>query len=95
VRFFSDGNIDAKNGGPYDADVTVGYSSGTSYHFRLVIDVVNSVYDIYVTPSGQSEILLGDDFDFRTAQIGVGTLDNWGLISDVSDCTVSNLGITD
>ena len=93
VRFFTDGEIDVRNGGSYMADSLVTYSASTSYHFRLVIDVSNSLYDVYVTPSGQSEVQLADDYDFRTDQIGVASLDNWTVRADVGTHTVSNLVI--
>ena len=48
-----------------------------------------------MTPSGQSEVTLGTDYGFRTAQIGVGSLDNWALIADSGTHEVKNLTITD
>ena len=78
-------------------DVTVTYSSGTEYHIRMVINVATSTYDIYVTPDGESEITLGGGYDFRTGQIGVGTLDYWSLrdYSAPPSVTISNLTISE
>jgi len=97
VRFFTNGEIEAKDGDDYLNDVTVTYSAGVSYHVKMVIDVANDLYDIYVTPEGQAEILLGDDYYFRTAQQGVGTLDRWSIIDSTAppSVTISNLTITE
>jgi len=97
VRFFINGEIEAKDGADYASDTTVTYSADTTYHIRLVIDVANDEYDIYVTPEGQSEITLGADYSFRTQQIGVGALDYWSICDSYGPpgTTISNLTITD
>jgi len=97
VRFYVNGEIEAKNGDDYMNDVAVTYSSGTEYHIRMVINVATSTYDIYVTPDGQSEITLGAGYDFRTVQIGVGTLDTWSIrdYQAPPSVTISNLTITE
>src|SRR6266516_501477 len=59
VRFNPTGTIDARNGGDYAAKTAIPYTTGTSYHFRLDVNVASHVYDIYVTPAGATERLLG------------------------------------
>jgi len=95
VRFYTNGEIEARDGSHYASDTTVTYTSGTWCHVRLAIDIANDTYSIYVTPDGQSEITLGTDFSFRTQQIGVGSLNNWALITDSGAHEVKNLTITD
>ena len=70
MRFNTSGNIDVRNGGSYAADATMAYSSGTSYHFRLVVNVPNHTYSVYVTPAGQSEVTLAAGYAFRTHGFG-------------------------
>jgi hypothetical protein len=54
ARFNSTNTIDARNGGAYQADNTLAYTANTSYHFRMVVDVSNQTYSLYVTPAGGS-----------------------------------------
>lgn len=77
VRFNNSGNIDARNGSVYQAANTISYSGSTAYHFRLEVDVSNHTYSAYVTPNGGSEQTIGEDFDFRTQQSSVTSLDTW------------------
>jgi hypothetical protein len=68
VRFNSLGNIDARNGGSYQATATVPYMAGVTYGFRLDIHVTTKTYDIYVTPQGSSTLIVGKGFAFRNEQ---------------------------
>ncbi len=70
-RFNPSGDIDARNGGAFVAASTIPYSTGTSYHFRAVVNVPANTYSIYVTPAGQSEITIGTNYSFRTEQLGI------------------------
>ncbi|MEA4936034.1 MAG: hypothetical protein VB102_05245 [Paludibacter sp.] len=88
------GVIWARNGSSYTSNGTVRFTAGTSYHFRLEINVPTHTYSIYVTPSGQSEITLGANYAFRTEQASVTQLTGWGLRSEAlagSYMTVSNM----
>ena len=97
VRFYDTGIIDVRNGGAYEADATVTYAADTDYHVRMVIDVQNHTYTVFVTPEGESEVTLAVDYDFRTEQQSVTSLDNWTLneTRETGTHTVSNLTITD
>jgi hypothetical protein len=79
TRFNTSGNIDARNGGAYAANVTLPYSGGSKYHFRLAVNVPAHTYSIFVTPPGGSEQTIGTGFAFRTEQNTVTSLDNWGV----------------
>jgi len=79
VRLNTSGEMDARNAGAYTADAVVAYTAGATYHVRMEIDVVNHVYDVFVTPDGQGETQLADDYAFRTEQATVTSLDNWVL----------------
>jgi len=94
IRFAPSGNIDARDGSSYTADATISYSSSTSYHFRLEINVVSHTYDVYVTPSGQSEATLATGFAFRTDQNSVSSLDSWSIFAYDGSHTVSNMSFS-
>jgi len=94
VAFEKTGVIDARNGGAYAAAATIPYSAGTTYHVRLKVTIASHTYDIYVTPAGTSEQLLGSNFAFRTEQAAVNVLNNLGLYTSVGSATVCNLAIS-
>src|SRR5437773_736564 len=94
VRFDSAGTIDARYGGVYAATATIPYTAGTSYHFRLDVDLASHTYDIHVTPAGAAEQLLGNAFAFRTEQATVSVLNNLGLDANAGTATVCNVSVS-
>jgi len=93
VRFNTSGNMDVVNGGSYGADTTLPYSAGTNYHVRMEIDISSHTYDVYVTPEGQSEVTLADDYAFRTEQGSVTSLDRWVIIRESGSHMVDNVTV--
>ncbi len=93
VRFGTSGNIDAVNGGAYTAANTIPYTSGKSYHFRLVVNIANHTYSAYVTPQGSSEQTIGTNYAFRTEQASVSSLAYMNVNDDVGTETVCNFAI--
>src|SRR5438132_1312977 len=93
VRLNTGGTIDARNGGAYAATNSIGYTAGTSYHFRVVVDVSSHTYSAYVTPAGGAEQTIGTGFAFRTEQSGVTALANWALTAITGAHTVCNFAI--
>jgi len=91
LRFNTGGNMDARNGGSYTADTTVPYSAGTSYDVRMDIDVTSHRYSIYVTPEGEAEATLADNYAFRTEQSSVSSLDHWVILSKIGPFTIDNV----
>src|SRR3989441_1089055 len=94
VRFNATGAIDARNGGAYAAAAAIPYTAGTAYHFRLDVNLPAHTYDIYVTPAGSTERLLGGGFAFRTEQAAVSVLNNLGLYADVGSEAGCNLAVS-
>src|SRR6266699_1864849 len=94
VRFNPTGTIDARNGGDYAAAIAIPYSAGTTYHFRLDVNLASHTYDIYVTPAGASEPLLGRGFAFRTEQATLSVLNNLGLYAKVGGAAVCNRSVS-
>jgi hypothetical protein len=79
-RFNPAGIVDARNGGAYQSDVAFPFTGGSTYHFRLFVDIPNHVYSVSVTPPGGSETLLTTTpYAFRTEQAGVANLNNWAV----------------
>jgi hypothetical protein len=94
VRFNSDGLIDARNGANYGSATDFAYTAGTTYHFRLEVNVASHRYSVYVTPPGQTATLLGSNFAFRSEQSAVSSLDSWGLLAESGSHQVCNFVIT-
>lgn len=93
VRFYTRGNIDARKGSGYAADVDVPYTANATYHFRLLVDVKTHSYSAFVTPPGAAEIQLATDYAFRTEQANVQELNNLAIrvfrtVGTVSLCNV-------
>src|SRR5439155_506450 len=93
VAFQQTGLIEARKGGAYAAAATISYSAGTTYHFRLDVNLASHTYDIYVTPAGAAEQRLGSAFAFRTEQAAVSVLNNLGLYASVGSVAVRNLAL--
>ena len=94
VRFNAAGQIDARNGAAYAAASAIPYTAGTTYRFRLVVDVPSHTYAAYVTPAGGAEATIGTGYAFRTEQATVASLANSTVYSDAGTHTVCNFAIT-
>jgi hypothetical protein len=96
VRFNPSGAIDARNGGAFAAASTIPFTAGTSYHFRLVVNVPAHTFSAYVTPPGGSETAIGTNYAFRTEQAGVTQLAQWNADVNATpggSMTVSNMTV--
>src|SRR5207302_1869065 len=93
LRFNPSGQIDARNGGAYAAASVMAYSAGTSYHFRLVVDLATHSYSAYVTPAGGAEASLASGFAFRTEQSAVTALAQGALQAGTGTHTVCNFSL--
>ena len=94
VRFNNTGSIDVRNGGAYSSAVTVAYSAGTTYSFRMVVSIPSHTYSVYVTPPGMSAILLASNYAFRTEQASVGSLANVGELGTAGTASITNFLVT-
>ena len=93
ARFSTAGVIDSYNGSGYAALASVPYTAGQSFHFRMDVRVPTHTYDVYVTPSGQSEVLLGSNYAFRSSQAAVASLDHLGKMIVAGDVTITNMAV--
>jgi hypothetical protein len=82
IAFNTNGTVVALNGGTYLGSLT--YVSGATYHFRLAINVPAHTYSIFMTPPSGGEQALGTDFQFRTGQNMVTSLDHYGVSEGVA-----------
>lgn len=86
VRFAVSGCIDAINDTWYYADNEIPYEKGKVYNFRFVIRLEDNTYDVYVTPEGGSEILVGKNYKGRyTIVPSVTVVDRLWLWSAVTN----------
>jgi hypothetical protein len=60
------GQIGANHGTGYGA-ITISYSAGMTYHFRMVVNVFAPPCSVDVTPAGGSELTVGLNEAFRAA----------------------------
>jgi hypothetical protein len=90
VRFNSDGMIDARNGSSYKAAVSMPYTAGTSYHFRMPVNVAAKTYSVYVAPQNGPEQTLATDYGFRASAT---SLANWGTVLEAGSMQVCNFMI--
>jgi len=87
VKFHSTGDLQVLNGSSYGADNTINWVSGSTYHFRVVVNLTAGTYSVYVTPPGQGEQTLATNYAF---QISESSLNNWGLQDTASSLVVCN-----
>src|SRR5882672_312612 len=93
VRFNATGTIDARNGADYAATATIPYTAGTTYHFRLDVDVPSHRYSVSVTPAGAAEQLLASGFAFRSEQATVSALNNLGVYANAGGATACGVAL--
>jgi M6 family metalloprotease-like protein len=79
TRFNPSGLMDARNGSSYSSWGDQPYDANVRYHFRWVVNVPAKKYCVYYTPPMDGERTLAGDLGFRTEQLGVTALDNWGV----------------
>ena len=94
ARFSPSGYIDARNGAAYQAVAQIPYTAGLSYHFRMQISIPNHTYNVFVTPAGGSEQLVGANFAFRSEQSSVTSLDNFAVYAKTGSHQVCNIAIS-
>jgi hypothetical protein len=90
VRFNPGNTIDVRNGGSYQSTNPIGYTQNVKYHIRMVISLSNHIYSVYVTPFGENETLLAQNYAFRTEQNSVLSLNNLALVAEIGALEVCN-----
>lgn len=93
VRFNNTGTIDARNGGAYAAASPIPYEAGTSYHFRLDVNVPAHSYSAYVRQGPGAERLIGSNFNFRSEMSRTPSLIGLGIFASTGRQSVCGLSI--
>jgi len=93
ARFNASGMIDARNGAVYAATSVIPYVAGTTYHFRLVVNLPAHTYSAYVTPAGGTEQTIGTNFAFRSEQAAVTSLGSWTWHAESGSATTCNVSV--
>jgi len=91
VLFDVSGKIKALNGSSYSSANDLFYTVGKKYHFRLVINIPEHTYSIFVTPQDGMEVTIGMNYAFRTSQAGATKLTGWAFIAETGAHTIDNV----
>jgi len=96
VRFNDKDTIDVRNGDTYTKDVAIPYSAGETFLIKIAGNVKTSIFNVFVTPPAGEETQIASNYSFRTAQVGVDMLKNWGRFYEdaARNIDVKNLQIT-
>jgi regulation of enolase protein 1 (concanavalin A-like superfamily) len=94
ARFNSTNGIDARDAGAYNTpSPAIPYVAGSTYHFRLVINVPAHTYSAFVTPPSGTEQTIGTNLAFRTEQNTVTSLANFGVYAGSGSNTVCSFAV--
>jgi len=77
----------ARNGGSYAKDANVAFSANNTYHVKIVANMSAKTYDVFVKPSGGSQVQIANDYAFRT---GAPATDDVGKVCLNSATTNNN-----
>ena len=92
VRFNTSDQLDVRYTTAYMSLTPVSYTSSSTYHFHLRVNVQAHLYDAYVTPPGSGQTQLARNSTFQTGWSTITVLNNLGFI-DTGSMTVCNLTI--
>jgi len=86
LRFNDRGQLDARDGNVYRADMAIPYAAWRVFRVIMDVDVVNHTYSIEVGNWGEdiTPNTLARNYRFRTEQAGVGSLNRLGEFVDSS-----------
>lgn len=92
VRFFTNDEIEVRNGGAYANDVAITYLAGKAYAFEMIVDIAAKTYTVICTPEGEAPITIAADYSFRTEQAGITTIANIATWRDIDGNPDSETG---
>ncbi|MEN6316207.1 MAG: DNRLRE domain-containing protein, partial [Clostridiaceae bacterium] len=91
IRMNNTGTFDVRNGAAFAAATSIAYSANSTYHIRMITDLVNKKYDVWITPPGGSETKITNNYDFRTGAPAIDDLGKINLKDDQNDrYTITN-----
>lgn len=62
-----DEKFDAYNGKGYEAKNDLTWEENKTYHIRIEVDVDNQSYNAFVTPKGEKEVQIAQDYQYRSS----------------------------
>jgi hypothetical protein len=89
ARFNPSGDIDAYNGTSYQAANSIPYTGGTTYAFEFIVNVPAQTYTVYVTPTGGTTTLVGQNYAFRTSANPLNNLSLYAAVGTNNVCSFS------
>ncbi len=94
ISFHPNGLIRARNGKSYASTRNIQYVLGSTYHFRLVVDIIKQKYSAYVSGPALAESRLASDFVFRTERQNVQSLSNLAAYARTKNRSLKVCNIT-
>ena len=85
IRMNTSGNFDIRNGAAFAAATNIAYSANSTYHVRMITDLANQKYDVWITPPGGSETKIAENYAFRTGAPAIDDLGQINLKDDADD----------
>lgn len=82
VRFWTNGQIEARDGDVYRASSAMSYVAGRPYTFWFIVDFRTSTYSVFAMSYADYEnaVLIADGFRFRPQQVGIPFVHNVATI---------------
>jgi hypothetical protein len=76
IIFNNAGFVAASNGPDFEAETALAYTGGTAHAFKVLVNILDQTYSVWVTPAGGEEVTIGENFAFSP---GAGVVDsiNW------------------
>ena len=81
VAFGTSGRITGRDVTGGRADTPITYQANNVYHVRMVVNLFDRKYDVFVTPQGGAELLLARNLGFRVEHALITQLNNWGVFA--------------
>jgi chitodextrinase len=76
VRFSEFGTVDVRNGNTYASENEFPYQPNISYHIRMVVNMHNATYDVFIKEAEGTEVQIAADYGFRTEQASATQINN-------------------
>ncbi len=89
IRFNPSGYFDVRNGGSWTKAATVNFTGGKVYHVRMVTNLTNSTYSVWITPMVVQKRRLQVNYAFRTGCLATNDLGRMYVISEASNGLIS------
>lgn len=90
ITRFSGSVIDVRDFDAYRADAVMGWTAGSTYHVRTIVDVPAKTYSVFVTGPTGDEQTLATNYRFRSEQAGatqlVTSVVNTGTTGSITAC---------